>query len=788
MMAGNAMKFRRWVGAFLTRRTLWFSLVALVLFLLPFFWFPRNLYLLGDDDTGLMYLNPVGALRQFSSVWYSADSVPNAGPLVGPEFVFSITLFVLRIVTLGVINIQQLALGILLATSFFYTVRLISYMTNTRSPAHLIAGLVYVLSSYFVLTEYYFLLPSTYVIVIAPLFTYCLMRAIRERSVRPLLVAAIWGLILSRTLFTPVFINFMFVLALFAVLYGYVTGGVRLLIRSIGAYSAMVVLLVLINAVLFVPVVHFMFVDTMSNTIATDLQNRGDNIDGTVKDLAFSDFQKQKVSDVLMNTFPEDISQQQGFVNHYFYKKFYNNRQYLMLVILGLSFSGFLFFSRRERLVVIPVLVTFIITLLFLTADAVPLFKQLFLLLVNNVPVFSMNRYPSLKFHIPYVLLYSVIVGIGLQSLLVRVSKKIGYPLFALCVVCVIAVAFPLLTGKVYYDPNDRNHNFRVLTLNESYNQMVRELPKIADEDTSFLLFPLGYGYGSFLQGSGDQQVYRSTITGFKNATGRDLFGNLMVINTPLDHSVAERARRYYFEHDVASLWSLAVQLNIKYIIYTKNTDWLERYSEVLPQHTYDQAKYYAPVNTTKPVYENTGYVVYAMKNADHISRFSVGQESSHVTFNKDADYLYRLKVTTNGPDAVVMHSGFSKQWRLVRITKEEFSCLPVVDRVGSRGAVAECKNSSNNIRALTSAWRLSGKQEEKTDYRQVDGYANAWTIDTEGKDQYFALVFRGQYVYMIGGAISLVVLVLYVILLSVKRGNGRKEIVEDVHLPSARQ
>ncbi len=787
MTIGDGTRVSRWARAFFARRSLPLLGITLVLFLLPLFWFPRNLNMLGDDDTGLMYLNPVGALHQFSSVWYSADSVPTAGPLVGSEFMFSLALFGLRVVTFGLINIQQLTLGALLATSFYFTVRLVRYLGNADSPAHLLAGLVYATSSYFVLTEYYFLLPSTFVIMLAPLFTYSLVRAIRERSIRSLLVSAIWSFVLSRALIAPVFINFMFFLGLFAVLYGYVTGGIRRVLRAIGMYVILVACIALINAILLVPAVHVLFVDSTNNMITADLQSRGGDTGGTVKDLAFSDFQKQKVSDVLMNTFPEEISRQQGFVNHNLYEKFYNNRQYLMLVVLGLSLSGFLFFSRSERLLVIPVLVAFIVTFLFLTVDAIPLFKHLYLFLINNVPVFSMNRYPSLKFHVPYVLLYSVIVGIGLQALFSRVSRRVGHSLLALCALLIIVVAFPLLTGRVFYDPEDRGYNFRVLALNQNYNQMVRELPAIVDEDTSFLLFPLGYGYGSFLQGSDDQQVYRSTITGFKNATGKNLLGNLKVINTPLDPSVQERARRYYFEHDVASLWSLAAQLNIRYIIYTKQTDWLERYSEVMPEHTYASADYYSPVDRTQPVYENAGYAVYKIKNANRISRFSVGRDDSRLAFNKEADYLYRLRVNTNGPDTIVMHTGFSKQWRLVRISEKEFFCSQTSNNAAQQKTIKECVNESSNITALKTIWRFLGRQEALADHQKVDGFANAWTINTDGQDQYYALVFDGQYIYLIGGIISFGVLWLYVVILLVKRDGRDNDFAESNLTPPSK-
>lgn len=748
----------------------WFKVIFFTLLIAPQFWFSHNLYLLGDDDTGLSYLNPVGAVKQFSSIWYSADSIASAGPLVGSEFVFSVVLAVLRIITLGLVNIQQLALGIILAASFYYSVRLLRIMSSNTSPVYYIAGLFYSLSTYFVLTEYYYLLPSTYVIILAPLFAYSLLKAIQERSIRPLLVSAIWGAVLSRAILTPVFINYLLFLGIFALLLGYCNGGVRLLARSVVTFFKMGLLLVLINAILLLPIVSLVFINRSNNSLTTDIQYRGSNLISTTKEFEFSEINKSKVSDVLLNIFPESISQQQGFGNHYLYQKYYSGRQNIIILLVILACCGLLFLSRRERILILSVVTMVIVSFIFLTVDTVPVFKQVYIYFINHLPLFSMNRYPSLKFHIPFVLFYSLFVGMGLQSLYTRVPQRVGSILLLLCGLSVWFVGHPLLSGKIMYDPNDKEHHTRSLALNADYNQLVRQLPKIIHEDTSFLLFPIGYGYGSFIQGSNDQEVYRSTITGFKNATGYDLFGNLKVINTPLDPSVQERANKYFYEHDVASLWSLAEELNIRYIIYAKQTDWLNRYSEIIPQDTYASENYYAPVDTTMPVYENQGYVVYKMKNAEQISRFTVGQSTTDVQFIKDADYLYRLRITTDSTDNLVMHSGFSQGWRLVPIAKEEYYCSQISSSAAQTASVKECDDRPNNISAFTSVWSYFGRRELSANHRSNDGFTNAWTINTNKAEQYYAVVFDSQYIFIFGGTVSFLVLIVYVILLFVKR------------------
>jgi len=273
----------------------------------------------------------------------------------------------------------------------------------------------------------------------------------------------------------------------------------------------------------------------------------------------------------------------------------------------------------------------------------------------------------------------------------------------------------------------------------------------------------LGYGFGSFILGQDESQIYRSTITGFKNFTGYNLLGNLKVLGSVADPLIYLEAKKYYFDYDIESLFGLTKKLNIKYIVYSKNIDGLKKNAELIPKSTYENEFYHDPVDLNSLVYENDGYSIYKVKNYDSISEFTSDSLDTEVYFKKISDYMYMLKIKTSNFDNIKMHESFSEQWKLYEINNQDFICDNAINYAKKYPNVYECKHQDSNLWGSLSLLKILSASEYKQPHEKFDNFINSWKINTEGEYVYIAVVMGGQKYFITGAILSLVILLIFV-------------------------
>jgi len=749
-------------------RLVFFYLILIVLFIIPFLWFPQNLYLLGEDDTGLSYYNPLGTLKVYLSSWFSGDTIAKL-QMSGGSVIFTSLLYFIKKVTFGKINLQLLAFSLILSASFAFIVRILELLNkNKKSCAYYIAGLFYSLSSYFVVVEYYYLMPSTFIIVLAPILTFYLLKAIKDNSNKPLFIGAIWSLFFSRAIINPVVINFFALLFLFVLFYCYFNYGISKIKNGLFLYFKLVVFIIAINAIIFVPY-FYSFLSSTENTVSIAISNRASNIDSIIQNLG-TEFKINKIKDYFINLYPGAINKLQGWRNHDLYEKYYSKTSPLMYIIVLLTFLSFAIFPKEKRKIILPVLISFITTSLFLFVDIFGIFKSFYIYLMIHLPTFSMNRYPSMKFHIPFVFYYSLIIGICLYYLFQKIGKKYSKICFSGCLMVLLIVNYSFISGAVFTAKLKPIDSVRAMDFNDNYKKLIEDFPAYIRDDAKSLLFPMGYGFGAFIIGQDDSQFYRSTITGFKNFTGYGLFGCLKSLSSFLDKSIESEAKRYYFEYNLQSLFSLAKKLNIKYIIYSKDIDSLRKHKEIIPQSTYNRKDYYSLVDIDKPVYENEGYGVYKIKNYNEISKFTSDDVKTEIYFEKVADFMYLLKIKTSDLDVLKMHEGFSKKWSVYKIKNDDFECQNPTNYAKSYSNIYECEHLNDNLLGNVKLLGMAGLQKYNLPHEKIDNYINGWKINTNDKYEYFAIIMDMQKYYIIGGVVSFIILLLYIYLILKKR------------------
>lgn len=741
-------------------RDLIFYCILFGLVILPFFWFSQDLYLLGEDDTGLSYYNPLGTLKIYLSSWCCGDALAKV-QMPGGSAIFTFLLYLAKLITFGKINLQLLTFSFILSFSFLFIVRILELLNNNKkSYAYYIAGLFYCLSAYFVIVEYYYLMPSTFVIVLAPILTFYLLKAIKTGSNKPLLIGAVWSLFLSRAITTPVFINFFAFLFLFVLLQGYFYYGLRKLKITFLSYLKLVIFIVFINAIIFIPT-FYTFITSTENTVSIAIANRTSHMNSMLKSLE-AEFNIDKINDSFINLYPENLNKSRGWRDYDLYPKYFNKVKPLMYIVVLLAFAGLLMIPKNKRKIILPILILFITTSLFLFVDVFGVFKRFYIYLMIHTPIFNMNRHPSMRFDVPFIFYYSFAVGISLYYLFKKIGPKYSKMLLIICLLVLLTINYSFISGKVFTEKL-KGGTARAMDFNDNYKKLVKDFPSYIHDDAKLLLFPLGYGFGAFIQGQNDSQIYRSTITGFKNFTGYDLLGNLKVLTSSVDKSTFLDAKKYYFKYSLQSFFNLDRKLNIKYIIYSKDINSLKKWGEIIPAFTYLSNKnYYGPADKDTLIYENEGYSIYKVKNYNEISKFTSNNIDTRIYFNKIADFMYLLKIKTTHLDKIRMHEGFSKDWNVYEIKKQDFECKNPVNYAKDYPNIYECKHINDNVDGNIKLMKMFGQKIYELPHEPYNNYANEWEMNTNGEYKYMAIILGGQKYYIIGMFLSLLILCIY--------------------------
>lgn len=746
-----------------------FYLIFIILFLIPLFWFDKKLFVLGEDDTGLAYYNTIGTLKQAFSAWYSFDHIPRFEQFVGHSFIFNISLLLIKTLTFNYFNIQQLAYGFILSFSFLFIVKIIELLNNdTKSPFFYIAGLFYSIAPYFFIVEYYYLMPSSYGIILAPALAYYLLLALKTESKKPLLIGAIWSFFLSRVLPTPAFINFMGFLFLFVIIKTYIDTGFTRIIKTTQYFIVFITSIVLINSILVIPAI-FSIMEKGTSEIQQTFsdRNRPEYLLNMVSYME-SEIKLNRITSYFTNIFPKSIANLQGFRNFDFYPKYLNKIFVLAMIMTLLVFYGLIHILKEKKRLVIPVLLLYLLCFLFISVNITESFRYLYTFLMLKTPIFNMNRIPSMKFHISYLFYFSILVGFCLDYLGNKIVKRYKTLLLIVCFIIIFLESFIFITGKFFTEEVSGNWT-KAMDFNLYYKELTKDIGKYVYDDNRMLLFPLGYGYGAFVAGSKPNQTYRATVTGFKSFTGIDLFGNLKVINTILDESIEYLINGYFYKQNLEDLYTLAKKLNIKYIIYSKDIESIKKFGEIIPSYTYKNVDYYAPVNKLSPVYENRGYVVYKINNYDDISKFSFENKNGEITFNKIADYMYYSKIKTNGHNILSLHEGYSPNWKAYILPISKFNCQKPTNYSKNNPQIYECLHINNNIRGISQLVKLLFQPETNYPHNIYNGFDNAWKINTNNQYAYVAFIYDGQKYYLLGIIISVIILFLYIHLIVTK-------------------
>lgn len=701
---------RGWMG----RNFHWF--IAVVLFIVPFFWLMPGEMDLGGDSGRLYFYDPISFIRNVSIYHQVPEGLAPADPntyylpyvslLAALLFVFRSSTIVISIISGAKLSIGFLAIYVIVKT----------LLGNQKAKqagelAAITAGIFYILAPTMT-GNYDKALTSHNQVFLNPLMFYLLLRFITKSD--PLYLLA--GLGIS-FVFAP---NFALTsappfFAFYPMAIGYMLLYTKFVLNKKLPWNWMFIgaaLFLGIHAFHLVPQIMNLFEPgSFTNTRVFDrasIAHEGVRYFLAVLPLA-------NITSHIFMTPPLSWLSWSSIVAPFF-------------VLIGLIYGKK---DKAFHLTAVFFLLTLYLYSAKITDVGVTIYKALFYL-----PGFSMFRNFIGQWPSAYTFYYALLVGMSLFAIL-RITKFRSWA-FAVCsVVAIVWIsgAYSFLKGdsvnRFHTQSNDIPMTFVMDPRYEETLTFIRTLP----DDGKILTLPLTDAYYQVLSGSkGGAYVGTSTIsqlTGKKDFNGYQLFGQF-----------SEDFMKYARENDIPKVSDLLATLSIRYIFHNSDP---KIYEAGFPESPY--------------TYMKTSFPKTQEEYRQFISSLPVTQ-----IYEKGPYAIYELDSSVRKPIVYIADAAGSRidPEPLVRVMKSDPVTynISVFDQSNTQGMLILHDMYNSN-------WllKVNGTPVPWERHFMIDGYANGWDLpqdDQSGEKRYtMTLSLRSQNRIWIGWGITVLSLIL---------------------------
>jgi len=593
-------------------------IIAIILFMIPFFWLKPGEMDLGGDSSRLYFYDPVSYF--FTSTLY----VVSSSSVGGPNLNYANTPFIFLLIVLKHIFTSPTILvsgfyGINLSLGFIFCYLTIMKLTESKNfYAAIVGGLVYVFFPTFIDTWRYALL-SFNQIFLNPLMFYLLLSYFKSTKIYLLFCAVFLTFIFSpnfSALAAPSLFAFYPISILFLLLYTKLVIKRKIVVRHI-----MLALFLFLGIQVFhlIPLIIdsiFSFGNTLNTTIFSDAAkyDRGLNY--------FTSIAPNIKASINLLALPQ-MSILEPFSNMFVVFPF--------ILIIGLLYN--------KRKTILLTTFFFLIVLFFATANITDtwlfIYKWLF-----NVPGFSMFRNFFGQWMYAYMFFYSILFGQALYIVLdtlrnskSRLKKLLAFLLISVPILILVINAIPLIKGDIIRQAIWQSNNVEwVLKMDPDYEQalsFVRSLPA----EGRVLTLPLtDFGYQIIAGENGGAYMGPSTISylaGKKDFSGyNELLGYENVILNLIKRGEIETLKR------------ILGLINVKYVFYSADPIVYDqfpgfpyRHASWLPQDQHAYKKFIDSLNLHEIKNINNKFFVYEIPNDYFLPQVSVAKK--FLAFNK---------------------------------------------------------------------------------------------------------------------------------------------------------
>lgn len=607
-------------------------IIAIVLFMIPFFWFKPGEMDLGGDSSRLYFYDPVSYF--FTSTLYVVSSSSVGGPTLN----YGNIPFIYLLITLKFIFTSPTILisgfyGITLSLGFIFCYMIIRELTESKNNfyAAIAGGLVYVFFPAFIDTWRHVLLTFNQVFL-NPLIFYLLLKYFKTAKISILFVIVIITFIFSTNFSffaAPGLFAFYPLSVLFLVLY------TKIILKR-----AIILKHILLSLSLFLGIQAFHLI-----LLIGSLLSFGNNVNTTI----FSDAGKYNrglsyflsvapsiKASINLLTLPQ-MSILEPFSVLFVVFPF--------ILIIGLLYNKRNSFasSNRQKTILLTAFF-FLIVLFFTTAGITDAWLSIYKFLFN-IPGFSMFRNFFGQWVYAYMFFYSILFGQAFYIVLrmlpyskSRLKKLLTFLLISVPILILVINAIPLIKGDIIRQVIWQSNNVKwVLQIDPDYEQalsFVRSLPV----EGRVLTLPLtDYGYQVFAGRNGGAYLGPSAISylaGKKDFSGyNELLGYQDAILNLIKNGEIETLKRI-----------LGV-INVKYvfynadpIVYDQFPSFPYRHASWLPKDQREYKKFIDSLSLHEIKNINNKFFVYEIPNDYYLPQVSIAKRSFN--FNRPIEEI----------------------------------------------------------------------------------------------------------------------------------------------------
>lgn len=745
---------------------LWYAFVpiciAIVLFIIPFFWFSSGELDLGGDANRLYFYAP------WKFITYTASSVvgTEARGIIEPKYYYLPYVGMIGLLsgilgssthTVSVLNGLKLAVGYGAIALFVYELLACSAKKSheaTRYIASAFAGLWYVVSFSSIHMAFFWdrALFTHDQLFLNPLMGYLFLRYLLTRrytyAYTLIFLSVLFATNFGMAAVPSLFAFYPFVIA-YIVLY---TIYIRKASLPWKHMMGMAVLFVGIHAFhLLGSIVNFLEPGSPTHSVV---------------------FQKKAIVDGGVNYFTAVRAHGLAILNILVPSASEKFRLF-SIVGPGIVTFGLIFHKRIHRGIFLAV--TFFLIIFFLVTANITTFgfeayKRLF-----YIPGFSMFRVFFEKWMYVYAYFYALMVGYGLFSILTRLKDRYVKLLSVIVFVCVIASGIPMFSGSlVHQDIRASNGVKGTIVMDPRYEETLLYIRALPD-DGKFLVLPLTDFFRQVIVGkNGGAYEGPSTLfhlTDKYGFVGYQGFGYTDNDPAPYAEALLHAAK----EKDYDRLLHIFKTLNIRYILHNDDPKAYEEgfvpgsyglMMQYLPK-TQEEYKEFISHFPIREIYTNGSYHIYEIDAASYNPTIFVPK---NVYVSETLPHKKEIK------DAAFLSSSYCDQeifFHLCNSVQESYVITEFFSNDPSQYEVVLTRNDvSKNIllvmqHTFHKDWNVYYQDRAlgKESHIPINGYANAWYILSEElpKDREITLTIRmdQQRYFSYGMIISIVSFIL---------------------------
>lgn len=602
-------------------------LVAIILFIIPFFWFKPGEMDLGGDSSRLYFYDPVSYF--YTSTLYTISSSSVGGPTLNyANIPFILLIIILKYILTSPTILIAGFYGISLSLGFIFCYLIINELTESRNNfyAAVIGGLLYAFFPALIDTWRHTLLTFNQVFL-NPLIFYLLLMYFKTSKIIILFVVVIITFVFSTNFSffgAPGLFAFYPFSILFLVLYTK-----RILKKPIIINHILLSLFLFlgIQAFQLIPLIHSVF-SSGNNANATIFSDEGKYDRGLSY---FSSIAPSIKASINLLTLPQ-TSTLEYFSNIFVVFPF--------IIIIALFFNKWKSFisSNRQRTIILTAFF-FLIVLFFATANItdtwLSIYKWLF-----NIPGFSMFRNFFGQWVYAHMFFYSILFGQALFIVLhtlyhskIRLKKLLSFLLISALILILVINAVPLIKGDIVRQPIwQSNKVYWVMKMDPDYEQALFFIRSLPVEGRVLTLPITDYGYQIIAGKNGGAYLGPSTISylgGKKDFSG---LNELLGYEDVIPNLIKSR--------DPETFKKILGIMNIKYVFYNADPIVYDRFPSFpyrhvnwLPKDQQDYKEFVDSLNLREIKNINNKFFVYEISNDYFLPQISVAKRS--VTFNR---------------------------------------------------------------------------------------------------------------------------------------------------------